>query len=548
MTHSSAQTIRLCASAPWQISVPARDQERQSQSVDGTGLAENGRQMTLHRPLSDREMTRNSLVAGAHPDEPRNLDLSRREDRETPGRPGLGICFFRHEAIHQLRNERTSNPELTLQHDAHDACEHVGGSLECTHRAHAGAIQRELLVLVGLVCNRDDICTGADFQQLGDDAYRVYVREPHVEQRELRPKPGEAFRQRVGPPHLDRRSAIPKRGAPAIERVGMCTRDDEHGCPLALAQRVLLGAQHRLQQVLQYGPSTGSYVNGRLHPGDDLQVPLPCPTTALRRAYTNEVVTLRCRARTIIDNRVGAYVLDSTGETAVDREVVRRQLDHRIKPGPQEGDVPGPHTCLDQQRVVERHNFDQVHARLHDAAHRGHFHLLDRPGHGGTHRRSRQPVNERDVRCAHHRLVPSHLAQLAAGRGAKLRGVLLRPFTHFAFGGLKPRHAQARDLELTKEIVCLPLQADELYLGDDTLLRGWPGHGELLLYELIAVLQLVVAGLQLRKLLFALLGLSLQHCATRRKVTAPRFVQRLLLLNQHWVVAHQVGWRHEHSQ
>ena len=132
-------------------------------------------------------------------------------------------------------------------------------------------------------------------------------------------------------------------------------------------------------------------------PGMTLRFRSPRTVTALRRAHSHQVVAFRRRARTIVDDRIGADVLDPAGETAVDREVIGRQLDHRVEAGPHEGDVARPHARLDQQRVLERHDLDEIHAGLHDATDRADLDLLDRPCHGRTHRGTRETILERDL-------------------------------------------------------------------------------------------------------------------------------------------------------
>ncbi len=93
-----------------------------------------------------------------------------------------------------------------------------------------------------------------------------------------------------------------------------------------------------------------------------------------------------------IDHGIGADVHDFGGQSAVDGEIVGGELDGRHLAGMDEGDVYRRYFCVQHQRIVDGHDFHQIHARLNDAAQRLHLDLLHRAAHGGAHNRALNPV------------------------------------------------------------------------------------------------------------------------------------------------------------
>ena len=99
----------------------------------------------------------------------------------------------------------------------------------------------------------------------------------------------------------------------------------------------------------------------------------------------------------VVGDRVGRHRFQFAIEAAVDGVVVGGDLDLRRLPGTQEGDVGRAYPGLDEQAVLDRHDFHDVAAGLDDAADGGDLDRLDDAVDRRTHRRSFEAVSHRDV-------------------------------------------------------------------------------------------------------------------------------------------------------
>src|SRR3546814_10421991 len=62
----------------------------------------------------------------------------------------------------------------------------------------------------------------------------------------------------------------------------------------------------------------------------------------------------------VLDDRIGADVDQRRRQSAMDREIVRRDLDHRVEAGTQLGAVRRTDLRLDQERVLQRHDLHPI--------------------------------------------------------------------------------------------------------------------------------------------------------------------------------------------
>ncbi|MNG15305.1 hypothetical protein D3C84_991250 [compost metagenome] len=99
----------------------------------------------------------------------------------------------------------------------------------------------------------------------------------------------------------------------------------------------------------------------------------------------------------VIGHGVGADQFQLGFEPAVDGVVVRTELDHRRLPRMQERDVLRADLRFDQQVVFQRHDLQQVAARLDHAANGVDLEQLDDAMHRRHYRGARDPVINGDA-------------------------------------------------------------------------------------------------------------------------------------------------------
>ena len=183
-----------------------------------------------------------------------------------PVAPVVVSASGRDKAVDQFRNQRTANPELALQHDAHDPGEQVA-EVSSAHTPRTPARNNASSWSSSGSSARAMMCVpGADLEQFRDDAHGVHV----CEARRRAARAAVAAGRSIRTAHRCVGSRRPRRDRPSAVR----QQSSLSGCalamtnmtlPSALAQRGLFGAQHRLQQVLQHRLAAGPDVDGRLH-------------------------------------------------------------------------------------------------------------------------------------------------------------------------------------------------------------------------------------------------------------------------------------------
>ena len=113
------------------------------------------------------------------------------------------------------------------------------------------------------------------------------------------------------------------------------------------------------------------------------------------------------------------------GKAAINREVIRRKLDHRLLPRAQKRDVGRTDARFDQQRVFQRNDLDQVHAGLDHAADGVDLDLFDDTRHQCPHDRARYPVLESSIGGAQSSMLSSCKVQFLHRLGVKSRRELM---------------------------------------------------------------------------------------------------------------------------
>ena len=79
----------------------------------------------------------------------------------------------------------------------------------------------------------------------------------------------------------------------------------------------------------------------------------------------------------VIGDGVGTNLFQLARQAAINSEVVGGELDHGLLPRMQEGNVLRTNARFDQQGVIQRHDLDQIAARLHNPANGIDQQLLD---------------------------------------------------------------------------------------------------------------------------------------------------------------------------
>ncbi|MCY1215710.1 hypothetical protein D9M72_275630 [compost metagenome] len=290
----------------------------------------------------------------------------------------------------------------------------------------------------------------------------------------------------------------------------------------------------------------GQHIDRGHHAGQDGYLHGTAAWPVVARAHAHQVVAFGALARALRCQRIGADMLHGAGKTAIDRKVVGRQLDHRRLAGPQEGNVGRPHARLDQQRVFQRDDLQQVHAGLHHAAHGIDLDLLDDAGKRGAHQGTVDAVLQRRVGGALRGLFGLGLVEFLHGLGAIMRAQFVGLLLALAVGGLQARHGKPRGLELAFQVIGLALQPQQVDLGHHALRHHRAHHGQLLCHQPMALPQLLLARALLGQLLPPLLGLLAQHGEIGIERALARLEQRALL--GHEAAALGIGRRARHER
>src|SRR3990167_7078195 len=233
---------------------------------------------------------------------------------------------------------------------------------------------------------------------------------------------------------------------------------------LTLAKRFGAGLEHRFQQIIQHAFLAGDDVHGGHYAGDDQQGVLVTAQVAFIRTNLNQVEALAF----FIGDGVGADQFQIGFHAAIDGEVVGAELDHGFLPGMEEGHILEAHLGFDQQAVVQRDDFQNVAARLDDAADGVDLELLDHPAHRRGHGGAADPVLDRDAGGGEFGQLGANFIEFLEGIGAKAQFGFFDLAFDFGHRRFRSGYGQVGGIQRAAYFHQAATQTENLNLGNGT--------------------------------------------------------------------------------
>ncbi|MNN14324.1 hypothetical protein D3C81_1273850 [compost metagenome] len=230
-----------------------------------------------------------------------------------------------------------------------------------------------------------------------------------------------------------------------------------------------------------------------------------------------------------IGDGVGTDLFQLGLEATVDGVVIGSELDGCLLARVQERDVLGQDLGLDDQRVVQWHDLDDVATRLDHPADGVDQQLFDDTAHRRGDHGAVNPVIQCFAGGGGFAELGAGLVELGQRFAAELATGFLDLALYFPDGGLGTRDGERGGVHLAAVFHFGTAQAQHLDLGDRALGYQRLGHRDFLTQQLQAVGVLRALGGVLAQLLLALYQLLLQAPDLVLQLLAPAQVQRLFV-------------------